>query len=137
MIPVKKLSFKINRDEDCSCGELIAIEALHDIPFEIKRIFYIYDVSGDVSRGAHAHRNSNQLLICVHGSCEIILDDGNRREYITLDSPQTGLLQPRLVWGEMQKFSEDAVLMVLSDSYYDPDDYIHDYDELRKLTGAR
>ncbi len=77
------------------------------------------------------------MLICLHGSCKIILDDGTTRREVILDSPEKSLLQPRLVWGEMSDFTEDAVLLVLSDAYYDPDDYIHDYAEFLQLAGVR
>jgi dTDP-4-dehydrorhamnose 3,5-epimerase-like enzyme len=133
---MKKLYFNVNQEDDCNCGKLIAIEAHKDIPFSIERIFYIYDVAKDIARGAHAHKDSNQLLICLHGECEIILDNGTVREHFLLDSPDIGLLQPKLVWGEMHHFSSDAVLLVLSDSLYDPDDYIHAYDHFLQMVRA-
>jgi dTDP-4-dehydrorhamnose 3,5-epimerase-like enzyme len=124
---ITRFHFPRNEDADCQCGVLIAIEGAQNIPFPIRRVFYIYGVTGDISRGAHAHIASNQILICLHGSCEIILDDGMEREAILLDDPAVGILQHKGIWGEMRHFSKDAVLMVLSDTHYDPNDYIHDY----------
>ncbi len=134
---VEKLNFRVNRDEECSCGSLIALERGRDIPFEIRRVFFIYGVEYSQKRGSHAHRTSRQVLVCVHGSCEIILSDGCERERVLLDSPDKGVMQEALVWGEMEHFSKDAVLMVFSDSLYDPDEYIHDYDEFLHLRGVR
>ncbi len=132
----KKLRFRIHDDEKCSCGSLVALEGGKEIPFEIKRIFYIYGVDYTQTRGAHAHRTSRQVLVCVHGSCEIVLHDGSSYESIVLDMPDKGVVQESLVWGEMKHFSKDAVLMVLSDSSYDPDEYIRDYDEFLQLAGV-
>jgi dTDP-4-dehydrorhamnose 3,5-epimerase-like enzyme len=133
---LEKLHFSVHDDEECSCGALVALEAGKDIPFEVKRIFYIYGVDYHQKRGAHAHRTSWQLLVCVHGSCEIILGDGRETERILLDAPNKGVVQKPLIWGEMEHFSKDAVLMVLSDSLYDPDEYIRDYKEFLELCGV-
>lgn len=130
---IKYFEYDIMSDEECECGSLIALEGSKNIPFEIKRVFYIYGVDVSVSRGAHAHKDSNQVLIAVHGSCEIVFDDGNEKQTILLDSPNKGILQENMIWGEMQDFSKDCVLMVLSDSFYCVNDYIRDYDEFLKL----
>lgn len=114
-------------------GSLIALETLIDIPFDIKRVYYIFDTLSDVSRGFHAHQNLKQVLICVKGSCRILLDDGKRKENIILNNPQTGLLIENLVWREMHDFSEDCVLLVLASEYYDETDYIRDYNEFKKV----
>ena len=121
----KILTFPIIGD---SRGSLIALETFQNIPFDIKRVYYIFDTLSDVSRGFHAHQNLKQVLICVKGSCRILLDDGNSKDNIILDSPQTGLLIESLVWREMHDFSEDCVLLVLASEYYDEADYIRDYD---------
>ncbi len=133
---IEDFKFNIMKDDECECGSLIALEGNKNIPFDIKRVFYIYGVDSKVSRGAHAHRASNQMLISVCGSCEIIFDDGNERKSILLDSPDKGLYQKAMVWGEMRNFSKDCVLLVLSDDFYDPDDYIRDYDEFLTLCKA-
>lgn len=130
---ITNFTFNINRDDSCECGSLIALEEYKNIPFAIKRVYYIYGVDTKLSRGAHAHRKSNQILISVCGSCEILFDDGQDRETILLDKPEHGLYQKAMVWGEMHKFSKDCVLMVLSDSYYEEKDYIRNYDEFLAL----
>lgn len=110
-------------------GNLISLESRKNIPFDLKRVYYIYDTLSDVVRGLHAHRDLQQVLICVAGSCKITLDDGASREEVTLSSPSEGLLVRNLVWREMHDFSEGCVLMVLASGYYDESDYIRSYDE--------
>lgn len=126
----KILTFPIIGD---SRGSLIALETFENIPFDVKRVYYIFDTLSGVSRGFHAHQNLKQVLICVKGSCRILLDDGNSKDNIILDSPQTGLLIESLVWREMHDFSEDCVLLVLASEYYDETDYIRDYDGFLEL----
>ena len=126
----KILTFPIIGDSRCS---LIALETFENIPFDVKRVYYIFDTLSGVSRGFHAHQNLKQVLICVKGSCRILLDDGNSKDNIILDSPQTGLLIESLVWREMHDFSEDCVLLVLASEYYDETDYIRDYDGFLEL----
>ena len=114
-------------------GSLIAIEEGYNAPFEIKRVYYIFDTKKGVERGFHAHKNLKQMCIAVKGSCTFIVDNGNKKEEILLDSPNKGLLIEGLIWREMKNFSEDCVLLVLASEYYDESDYIRDYDEfLRK-----
>lgn len=108
-------------------GQLIALEESQSIPFEIKRVFYIYGTQKGVSRGNHSHYKTKQYLIAVSGSCKVTLDDGENKQVFYLNSPEKGLFQDALVWGCMHDFSEDCVLLVLADSCYDAKDYIHDY----------
>ncbi len=108
-------------------GKLIAIESGLDIPFEIKRIFYIYGTSVGLPRGNHAHYKTLQYLIAVSGSCKVTLDTGFVQNTYTLDRRNVGLLQEELVWGVMHDFSEDCVLLVLASDHYDESDYIRDY----------
>lgn len=110
-------------------GQLVAIEQQKDIPFEIKRVYYIYDTLPDVRRGYHAHKNLEQMLICVHGSCKILLDNGKEKETVTLNDPTQGLYITHNIWREMFDFSSDAVLLVLASEYYCEDDYIRSYDD--------
>lgn len=110
-------------------GQLVAIEQQKDIPFEIKRVYYIYDTLPDVRRGYHAHKNLEQMLICVHGSCKILLDNGKEKETVTLNDPTQGLYITHNIWHEMFDFSSDAVLLVLASEYYCEDDYIRSYDD--------
>ena len=110
-------------------GGFVAIESSQSIPFEIKRLYYIFNTSGNKSRGFHAHINLKQIAVCVKGSCRFILDDGFHREEIILNSPTQGLMIESLTWREMHDFSEDCVLLVLANSHYDENDYIRNYDE--------
>lgn len=114
-------------------GQLVAIEAMKDLPFEIKRVYYIYDTLTDVRRGFHAHRNLQQILICVHGSCKIHLDNGFDTAEVTLDKPYEGLYISNDMWREMYDFSEGAVLLVLASEYYDEADYIRNYEDFIKM----
>ncbi|MBQ4860865.1 WxcM-like domain-containing protein [Pseudoalteromonas sp. MMG013] len=118
-------------------GGLIVLEAddHNSVPFEIKRVYYIFDVTHGESRGFHAHKNLTQVAICVAGSCKFKLDDGKAVEYITLDSPSKGLLISSMTWREMHDFSDDCVLLVLASEHYDESDYIRNYDEF--ITAAR
>ena len=109
-------------------GQLVALEESKDIPFKIKRVYYMYDTTEGVTRGYHAHKNLQQVLICVNGSCKIRLDNGSEKETIILDTPNEGLYVSNNMWREMYDFSSDAVLMVLASELYDESDYIRDYD---------
>lgn len=119
-----------------SRGQLIALEELKDIPFRIKRVFYMYDTGDGVRRGFHAHKSLEQILICIHGSCKILLDNGTEKKVVPLEKPYEGLYASSMMWGEMYDFSPDAVLMVLASEIYDESDYIRDYDEFLKLVNA-
>jgi dTDP-4-dehydrorhamnose 3,5-epimerase-like enzyme len=112
---------------------LVAVETLQDVPFEVKRVYYIYNVEDGVRRGFHAHRKLNQALICIRGSCKVLLDDGGSREDVTLDDPAEGLFVGKMVWREMYDFSPDAVLLVLASEHYEVEDYIFDYEEFKRL----
>lgn len=114
-------------------GQLVALEERKDIPFDIKRIYYIYDTLAGVRRGFHAHRNLQQILICVHGSCKIHLDNGFETEEVLLDKPTEGLYISNNMWREMYDFSPDAVLLVLASEHYDESDYIRNYDTFLKM----
>lgn len=122
----KLINFKTLGDER---GSLIAIEQGHNAPFEIKRVYYIFDTKKGVERGFHAHINLKQICIAVKGSCTFVLDDGHKREEIKLDNPNQGLFIEGLIWREMKDFSEDCVLVVLASEHYDESDYITDYDK--------
>lgn len=110
-------------------GTLIALEQLKNIPFEIKRVYYMYDTVKGVRRGFHAHKCLKQILICVKGSCKILLDNGTEKAEVLLDEPNKGLIIESNVWREMFDFSDDAVLMVLASELYDESDYIRNYDD--------
>ena len=114
-------------------GQLVAIEATKDLPFAIKRVYYIYDMLPGVRRGFHAHRNLQQILICVSGSCKIHLDDGHDTAEVTLDKPNEGLYIANNMWREMYDFTPGAVLLVLASEYYDEADYIRNYEDFLKM----
>ena len=109
-------------------GQLVALEEYKDIPFDIKRVYYIYRTEEGVRRGFHAHKNLKQILVCVHGSCKILLDNGKEKETVLLDNPCEGLYIENDIWREMYDFSPDAVLLVLASELYDEADYIRNYD---------
>ena len=124
------LKFDIKGDER---GSLIALESLKNIPFEIKRVYYIFDTKQNIRRGFHAHKNLQQVLIAVSGSCKILLDDGKNKQETSLDSPSKGLLIKDCMWREMFDFSSDCVLLVLANEHYDENDYIRDYNQFLDL----
>jgi len=116
-----------------SRGSLVALEVGKNIPFDIKRVYYLFETLPDVIRGLHAHKALKQLVIPVRGSCKFLLDDGFERVEVSLNDPAVGLILESLIWREMYEFSEDCVLMVLADMHYDETDYIRNYDEFLKV----
>lgn len=120
----EKLTFKSKGDER---GELVAVESLKEIPFPIKRCYYLIHTKEGVRRGYHAHKDLDQVLIAVTGSCRVLLDNGKKREEITLATPLQGLRIKDLVWREIYDFSENCVLVVLASDFYKEDDYIRNY----------
>ncbi|MCG3677406.1 sugar 3,4-ketoisomerase [Aliarcobacter butzleri] len=120
------LNFKTLGDER---GSLIAIEEGYNAPFQIKRVYYIFDTKEGVERGFHAHINLKQIAIAVKGSCTFVVDNGIKREEIKLDNPNQGLFIEGLIWREMKDFSPNCVLVVLASEHYDESDYIRDYDK--------
>lgn len=115
-------------------GMLIALEQDRNVPFEIRRVYYIFATQRDVHRGKHAHRHLHQLAVAVRGSVTFLLDDGSGPIEVVLNDPSQGLLMGRMVWRELYDFSDDCVLMVLADHLYDPADYINNYDEFLRET---
>ncbi len=130
MNQTKLISLKTLGDDR---GSLIALEENYNIPFAIKRVYYIFDTKKDVSRGFHAHIHLKQLAICVKGSCTFIVDDGKSKKNVELNSPDQGLLIEGLIWREMHNFSQDCVLLVLASEHYDESDYIREYDDFLKV----
>ncbi len=126
---VVKYAFQQHGDER---GQLVALEEMKDIPFNIKRVYYMYDTGEGVRRGYHAHKSLEQILICIHGTCKILLDDGTEKKIVPLEKPYEGLYVSNAMWREMFDFSPDAVLLVLASEYYEEEDYIRDYDEFLK-----
>ncbi|APJ16129.1 TPA: WxcM-like domain-containing protein [Aeromonas hydrophila] len=121
---IKLLDFNILGDER---GQLVAIEGNRQIPFDIKRVYYLFGTKPGVARGFHAHKKLKQLAVCIKGSCRFVMDDGDNKEEVILSTPDKGLLIDAMQWHEMYDFSDDCVLMVLADQLYDESDYIRDY----------
>ena len=113
-------------------GQLVALEEYKDIPFHIKRVYYMYDTISGVRRGGHSHKKLEQILVCIHGSCWIHLDNGKETKEIFLDKPYEGLYISNNMWREMYDFSQDAVLIVFASELYDETDYIRNYSEFKK-----
>lgn len=111
-------------------GQLCALESMSAyVPFDIKRVYYMWDVGADQVRGKHAHYTLKQVLICLGGACEVVVDDGRQRQTVRLDSPLKGLLIDGFIWREMQHFTPGATLMVLASAHYDEADYVRNYDQ--------
>ncbi len=123
---IKWIDFQTLGDER---GSLVSIEQGEVVPFEIKRVYYIYRTAEGVSRGYHAHRSLKQVAICLVGKCRMVLDDGNNREDVWLDCATRGILIEGGMWREMHDFSEQCVLLVLASAAYDEADYIRNYEE--------
>ncbi len=126
---VEPVTFKILGDER---GHLIVLENGHNVPFDVRRVFYIYGTEVGVVRGKHAHKKSKQLLVCVAGCCDIYCEWQGRKETYRLDAPDKGLLVEGMVWHNMLNFSPGCVLMVMADNYYDENDYIRNYEDFLK-----
>jgi dTDP-4-dehydrorhamnose 3,5-epimerase-like enzyme len=129
MTSIKLINFTPLGD---SRGSLVVLEAHKTVPFEVKRVYYIFGTQAGVSRGFHAHHALQQVAVCVSGKCRMVLDDGQRREDVWLDSPTKGLLIGDLIWREMHDFSPDCVLLVLASQHYDESDYIRSYDDFKQ-----
>ncbi len=125
LVKITTFDFEEHGDER---GILISLEEQKNIPFDIRRCYFMYNTLPGVRRGFHAHKTLRQVLVCVRGSCKILLDDGTEKQVVSLDRPNKGLYITADTWREMYDFSEDAVLMVLADQLYDESDYIRDYD---------
>lgn len=110
-------------------GSLISFEADKNIPFGIKRVYFLYNNDENLSRGFHAHIKLKQVLVCITGSCEIIIDDGKSRINYELNDPKLGLYIEGRLWREIHHISKDCVLAVLASEHYDESDYIRDYDQ--------
>lgn len=129
------LEFQQKGDER---GHLVIVEGLKDIPFEIKRIFYIYGSDADIIRGQHANVHSEFVLINVAGKSKVRVLDGKGNEAVySLNRPHTGVYLPKMVWKDMYDFSEDSVLLCLASTCYDSTEYIRDYDEFKRIVSER
>lgn len=120
--------FPTKKTSNNTYGNLTFIQSKKDISFDINRVYYIYKASSGITRGCHAHKELEQVLICLYGSIEIVLDDGFQKEIIILDDPSKGLYVGPKMWRTMKWLKDDSVLLVLASDYYDESDYIRDYD---------
>lgn len=125
------IELKVMGDER---GKLVALEGGRNIPFDIKRVYYLTDTVTGISRGFHAHRQLEQIAICVSGRCRMLMDDGVSREEVWLDAPDKAIRISRMIWHEMHDFSSDCVLLVLASDRYDESDYIRSYPAFLELT---
>lgn len=126
----RMINFKDLGDER---GKLVVIEGKHDTPFEIARVFYIYGSDSDIIRGKHANRNSEFVLVNVAGKSKVMITDGYDKKIVELSKPMEAVYIPKMIWKEMYDFSEDSVLLVLSNTHYDGKEYIRDFEEYKKI----
>lgn len=127
---IKLIQLQSHGDER---GSLVSLEEQKNIPFSIKRVYYMFDTKEKVRRGFHAHKELKQLAIVLKGSCRFLLDDGKEKIEVLLDNPAQGLYIESFIWREMFGFSDDCVLVVLADAFYDEADYVRDYEEFTKM----
>lgn len=125
----KVLNLQVINDER---GKLVSLESLKNLPFAIKRVYYMFDTLPDEPRGFHAHKELEQLVIAIDGACEFVLDDGKNKESVWLNRPDVGLYIGKNMWREMRNFSYGCKLMILASDYYDESEYIRDYAEFLK-----
>lgn len=126
----KFYDLKINSDNR---GNLVAIEGMKNIPFEIKRLFYIYGNQDALPRAGHANRQNEQVLICLNGSCRIFLDDGIRKKHFIINRPEQAFYIGKNVWVKIDEFSEGCILLVLASREYDPEDQVCDYQKFKEI----
>lgn len=127
---IKLIDFPVLGDER---GSLLALEGNKSVPFEIKRVYYIYGTQEGVARGFHAHKDLKQVAICLNGSCRFVMDNGVDKSEVILNSPSQGLLIDTMQWHEMYDFSRNCILLVLASDTYDEADYIRSYDVFMQL----
>ena len=116
-----------------SRGSLVSIDLATRLPFQIRRVYYIFGTKAEVARGFHAHKTLHQVAVCLSGSCMMVLDDGKNREDVYMESPFRGVDLPPMLWHEMYGFSSNCVLLVLASDYYDEADYVRDYGDFKRV----
>jgi dTDP-4-dehydrorhamnose 3,5-epimerase-like enzyme len=114
-------------------GDLSVTDVESEIPFRIKRVFWVYNVPSEQIRGAHVHRKLHEFVVCVSGSVSVVVDDGVNREEFVLDDPSLGLHLPPMIWRSLYRYTSDAVLLVFASNEYDPEDYVRDYEKFLSL----
>ncbi len=128
------INFPIHGDQ---AGKLVALEKGHDFPFEIKRVYYIWDTNNNSVRGKHAHKALEQVVICISGSCDFILDNAKEKTTVHLNTPSQGLYIKQHIWREFTNFSDNCVVVVLASEHYNENDYIRDYNDFLILVNSR
>lgn len=118
-------------------GNLTVVENGKLIPFDIKRVFYIYDVPGGEERGGHSHKRLQQVIVAISGAFDVLLDDGVNQRSVTLNRPYQGLLVAPGVWSKQHNFSSGSVCLVLASDHYCEEDYVRDYDQFLQLTSNK
>lgn len=113
-------------------GSLVSLESNKNVPFEIKRVYYIYNTNPQQERGKHSHKELEQIIVCLNGSCSFVLDDGKKREILVLNRPDIGLYIGKNMWREMKNFSKGCILMILASQHFIENEYIRDYKEFLK-----
>jgi len=126
----KVIDFEIHPDER---GKLTSLSSNKEIPFEIKRLYYTWDMPKEAIRGGHAHRNLDEVVICLHGFCDFVLDDGKETLTIHLDQPNKGIYIPAHLWRDFRNFSSDCVVILIASDYFHPEDHVKDYNEFLEL----
>jgi hypothetical protein len=114
-------------------GNITAVNSLIEIPFNVNRIYYLYDIPGGESRGGHAHKELQQVIIAASGSFDLIIDDGKNKKTFSLNRPNIGVLMPKGLWRELDNFSSGSICLVLASDIYDENDYIRNYEDFKKL----
>ena len=130
----RKLRFKVLGEK---VAPLISLESNRNIPFEIKRVYYLFATERGKRRGYHAHKTLQQVLVCVRGRCKVLLNDGLERRTYLLNRPDIGLRVGPMVWRELYDFSDDCVVLAIVDQLYDEGDYIRGYDEFVRLKSRK
>jgi len=133
-LPEQLMEFNEFKDER---GALVALEAFNNIPFDIKRVFYIYHTKPDLPRGFHAMEKALQVLVCVSGSCDVILDDGDEKRKYHLNALNQGLFIDNLIWHEMKNMTEDCILMVLINEPYREEDNLRSYEKFKQIKASQ
>lgn len=126
----KIIDFEVHADNR---GNLCSLSNNKEIPFEVKRIYYTWDMPYDVIRGGHAHKKLDEVMVCLSGSCDFVLDDGKEKVTVTLDKPNKGLYIKANLWRDFRNFSKDCVVVLIASELYDTEDYIRDYNEYLNL----
>ena len=126
---VRLLNFNVNNS---TMGSLIAIEQSNNIPFDLKRVFFVYGVPAGITRGNHAHIEQSQVLVSLNGECKVSVKDGNLERKFVLDGPSSGLFIPPGIWDEVT-YCDNSILLVLADDCYNPDDYIDNWDNFLRF----